>query len=68
MRVLKISRRFSAEYVTALKNYNMIRVQESIEWIHQVDLYSKGINYNMSKDKEGELLRELVFKIMQPNR
>lgn len=62
--VLKISRRFSSEYVTALKHYNLQKVQASIEWIHQVDLHSKGINFNMSRDKEGELLKELVFKIM----
>ncbi len=64
--VLKISPRFSSEYVTALKNYNMLKVQHCIEWVHQVDLYSKGINYNMTRDKEVELLKELVYKIMEP--
>jgi DNA polymerase-3 subunit delta len=62
--VLKISRRFSSEYLSALKNYNQLKVMDCIEQIHLADLHSKGIGFNMSREKEGELLKELVYKIM----
>lgn len=63
-KVLGISPRFSGEYITAIQKYNLPKVLDAIEFIHQVDLYSKGINFNNSKDKEEDLLKELIFKIM----
>jgi DNA polymerase-3 subunit delta len=63
-RVLKISPRFAPEYVSALKHYNLVKVLNNIQLIHEADLHSKGIGYNLTKGKEGELLKELVFKLM----
>ena len=62
--VLKLPQRFAPEYAAAIKRYNLPKVLQNIEYIHQVDLHSKGINYNISKEKEGELLKELVYKLM----
>ncbi|MFT4736479.1 MAG: DNA polymerase-3 subunit delta [Paraglaciecola sp.] len=61
---LKLPQRFASEYLTALKNYHLIKVLQNIELIHKADLKSKGVDYNMSRDKESEILKELVFELM----
>lgn len=51
------------DYVTAMRNYNAYKCIDIIELIRQYDARSKGIGSGaMSND--GDLLRELVFKIM----
>ena len=51
-----------AEYKTASKNYSDQKVENVFSLLHEYDLRSKGIN-DMGT-KEGELLKELVFKIL----
>ena len=63
-RTLGKPRWIASEYQTALKNYNQARVLHAIEMIHQADLQAKGIGYNTSRDREGEILKELIFKIV----
>ncbi|MDH5609810.1 MAG: DNA polymerase III subunit delta, partial [Cyclobacteriaceae bacterium] len=55
---------FVEEYLAAARRYSLPRVLQNIELIHQADLHSKGIGFSMGKDKEGELLKELVFNLM----
>lgn len=49
------------EYRAAATNYNFKKLVEIIGLLHEYDLKSKGVNNNQ---EDGELLKELVFKIL----
>lgn len=53
---------FATEYVQAARNFPVGIVQRNIHFIHQADLQSKGIGYGTMS--EGDILRELVFKLL----
>jgi len=50
------------DYLDAYRNYNAKKVQDIIGWLRECNVRALGIE-NYSTD-QGELLRELVFKIM----
>jgi DNA polymerase-3 subunit delta len=50
------------DYLDACKNYNTKKVQDIIGWLRECNVRALGIE-NYSTD-QGELLRELVFKIL----
>jgi len=50
------------DYVTALKHYNAFKSMEIISLLRTYDAKSKGVDNPSTPD--GELLRELLFKIM----
>ncbi len=50
------------DYLDAYRNYNAKKVQDIIGWLRECNVRAIGID-NYSTD-QGELLRELVFKIM----
>lgn len=50
------------DYVVALKNYNAFKCMEIISLIREYDGKCKGVGNSSSTD--GELLKELLFKIM----
>ncbi len=50
------------DYVTALKKYNAFKSMEIISLLRTYDAKAKGVNNTSTPD--GELLRELLFKIM----
>ena len=50
------------DYLDAYRNYNAKKVQDIIGWLRECNIRALGIE-NYSTD-QGELLRELVFKIM----
>jgi DNA polymerase-3 subunit delta len=52
------------EYLAAMRVYPYARVVQNIHFLRQADLQSKGIAGGSLSD--GEILRELVFKIMHP--
>jgi DNA polymerase III subunit delta len=58
----KISPYNKQDYFDAYRNYNSIKVQNIIGWLRECNVRALGIE-NYSTD-QGELLRELVFKIM----
>ncbi|UZR94437.1 DNA polymerase III subunit delta [Chondrinema litorale] len=60
-RKLRISPYFLTEYQTAARNYPVSKVLNNIHYIHQADLYSKGIE---SVKKDSAILKELIFKIL----
>ena len=60
--VLKISPFFVGEYETAARNYPIRKAVKIIEYLRDYDLKSKGVN-NASASN-GELLKELVFKVL----
>ena len=53
---------FAREYVLAARNYPLIKVVQNIKYLHEADLQSKGIGF--ATKKEGPILTELVFKLM----
>ena len=50
------------DYFDAYRNYNAKKVQDIIGWLRECNIRALGID-NYSAD-QGELLRELVFKIL----
>lgn len=50
------------DYFEAYRNYNSKKVQDIIGWLRECNIRALGID-NYSTD-QGELLRELIFKIM----
>ena len=50
------------DYSNGAKNYSAKKVTSVIHLLHEYDLKSKGVN-NLSAD-DGELLRELIYKII----
>lgn len=64
MQELKLRSTFQArDYVTAMRNYNAFKCIDVITLLRQYDARSKGIGAT-SNTTEGELLREMVYKIM----
>lgn len=61
-KALKINPYFVNEYQSAARNYPMRKVAEVIARLRDADMKSKGVGaYNLS---HGDLLKELLFKIM----
>lgn len=64
MQELKLRSTFQArDYVTAMRNYNAFKCIDVIALLRLYDARSKGIGAT-SNTTEGELLREMVYKIM----
>ena len=64
MQELKLRSTFQArDYITALRNYNAFKCIDVIALLRQYDARSKGIGAT-SSTTEGEMLREMIFKIM----
>ena len=53
---------FVKEYKNASQNYSMSKLFKIITYLKNYDLKSKGINNKSTND--GELLKELTFKIL----
>jgi DNA polymerase III subunit delta len=60
--VLKVNPYFVAEYETAAKKFNPAKVVECIALLREFDLKSKGVGGGSAT--HGELLKELVFRMM----
>lgn len=61
-RLLGINPYFIKDYTEGSKKYNAIKCANIISWLREYDMKSKGVgNSNIS---DGELLKELIFKIM----
>ncbi len=61
---LGISPHFVGEYETAARNFPLARVYKVISLFRQFDLKAKGLGANPSNIKEGDLVRELIFLIL----
>ena len=59
---LKVNPYFVSEYITASKNYPMKTVSGVIATLRDFDVKSKGVGANAIP--QGDLLKELVFRIM----
>lgn len=61
-KMLKINPYFIPEYQRAAKNYPMRKVAQVIAGLREADLKSKGVG--ASNLAQGDILKELIFKIM----
>lgn len=59
---IKINPRMIWQYKKAAKNYDPNKLARIIGYLREYDLKSKGVNNTATPD--GELLRELIFKIL----
>lgn len=59
---LKINPFFVSDYSLAAKNYPMRKVSQIIALLREADVKSKGVEANALK--EGDILKELLFKII----
>ena len=59
---LKISPYAAKDYVSALGNYPTERIIQTIGSLKEADLKLKGVN--SGSDGEGQILRELIFRIV----
>ncbi|MCR4660234.1 MAG: DNA polymerase III subunit delta [Bacteroidales bacterium] len=60
---LKVNPYFVGDYATAASNYTLGKLATCIGYISEADLRSKGIR-NSGTVTDGELLKELIFKII----
>ena len=59
---LKVNPYFVNQYSSAARNYSQSKLFDIFTYLKQYDLKSKGVNNTSTKD--GELLKELVYKIL----
>lgn len=59
---LKINPYFVKKYELAAKNYNARKTMNILSWIRETDAKGKGVDSNNVDD--GELMKELIFKIL----
>lgn len=60
--VLRINRFFVKDYEIAAKNYSIRKAVKIIEYLRDYDLKSKGVDNTSTSG--GELMKELIFKIL----
>ncbi len=60
---LKINPYFVQDYIAAMSKYSLMQVVNNIHHIKVADLKSKGVDHN-STNNSGQILKELVFKLM----
>ena len=55
---------FLREYRGAARHYSLSKAQEVIHILREFDLKSKGVGYNSTGKPEGELLKEMAWRIL----
>lgn len=55
---------FLREYRAAARQFPLSKAQEVIHLLRQFDMKSKGVNYNATGKPEGELLKEMTWRIL----
>ncbi|TXB61836.1 DNA polymerase III subunit delta [Phaeodactylibacter luteus] len=55
---------FLKEYRAAAKNYPRAKAEQAIALLQEFDLKSKGVGYNSTGKPEGELMKEMVWRLM----
>lgn len=60
--LLGVNRFFVKDYLKAAQNYPLPKVEKCIHYLCEAELLGKGIN--AGSIKEGDILKELVFKIL----
>lgn len=57
---------FLRDYRAAARHYNRRHTETVISLLAEYDLKSKGVGYNSSGKPDGELLKEMVWRILHP--
>ena len=55
---------FLREYLAAARQFPMSQTQEVIHLLRQFDMKSKGVDYNATGKPDGELLKEMTWRIL----
>lgn len=55
---------FLREYRAAARQYSLSKAQEVIHILREFDLKSKGVGYNATGKPDGELLKEMTWRIL----
>lgn len=55
---------FLKEYRVSARNYNQLQTEEVLSILKEYDLKSKGVNVNTVNNPDRELMKELVWKIL----
>ncbi len=55
---------FLREYRQTARNYNLYQTEKIIGLLREYDLKSKGVGFNTTSMPEGELMKELVWRIL----
>jgi DNA polymerase-3 subunit delta len=55
---------FLKEYKSTVRNYSRRQMEDIFQVLKEYDLKSKGVDYVSTGKKDGELLREMVWKIL----
>ena len=63
--LIKVNPYFVKDYKTAIRNYTPQKLEQIFYLLEEYDLRSKGVN-NTGGIKEGELMKEMVFRILNP--
>ncbi len=61
---LGVSPFFADEYALGARNYNAWKTMSIISLLREYDAKSKGVGNNTTSNSHGELLKELVYKIL----
>lgn len=65
MKALKVHNAFFLkDYRVAAKNYPRNRTEAVLALLHEYDLKSKGVDFNGTNTDEGELLKEMAWRIL----
>ena len=56
---------FLKEYKWAARHYSKTKLEGVIAILKEYDLKSKGVEFNTVRTKEGELLKEMIWRIME---
>ena len=59
-----VSPYFLRDYETAARNYSLPKLASCIRYLHEADTKSKGIGNSATTTDDGELMRELIFKVI----
>lgn len=59
---------FLADYETTARNFNLPRLHHLFGLLREYDLKSKGVGSNLGGRGEAELLKELVWRMMHPEK
>lgn len=60
--ILSINPFFVRDYATAARNFNLLKLNKVISIFREYDLKAKGVGSTIAND--GELMKELIFKIL----
>jgi len=64
VKLIGVNPYFANEYLDACRRYNLMKVITNLLLIQKADLRSKGIDFAGGKEKETDILKDLIFQLM----